>query len=94
MLYAILDGKRLDSEILISSLAQGQASAGTILSVELLDGKKPLAFSQDATGLHVNLAKFAKGDSAYVLKIMGLKMNSITSTRSGNPMTNNGVGQR
>ncbi len=94
VLYAILIGDRSDSDVLITSLARGQAPAGTVVAVSLLGSKKPLSFSQDSTGLKVKLPSPLPGESAYTLKITGLQMNPPTWTASGDPMPNNGIESR
>jgi alpha-L-fucosidase len=86
VLYAILLGKWPGSDVVIASLAEGQAPAGKITSVTMLGSAKPLSFTQDSKGLKVKLPDSAPGDSAYTLKITGLEMNPSTSTASGNPM--------
>ncbi|MCU7547976.1 alpha-L-fucosidase [Chitinophagaceae bacterium LB-8] len=85
-LYAIIVGKWPGASILISSLAQGQSLQGKITSVTMLGSKGQLTFSQNATGLKVNLPSVPPCDAAYVLKITGLKMNSPTWTATGNPI--------
>lgn len=90
-LYAIIVGKWPGASALVTSLAQGRAPAGKITSVTMLGTKGPLTFTQDASGLKVNLPASAPCDIAYTLKIIGLKMNPPTATDSGNPMINNGV---
>ncbi len=90
-LYAIILGKWPGAIALITSLAQGHAPAGKITSVTMLGAKGQLTFTQDASGLKVNLPATAPCDIAYTLKITGLKMNPSTATESGNPMVNNGV---
>jgi len=51
----------------------------------MLGADKPLAFTQDATGLKVELPATAPCQYAFVLKLTGLKMNPPTWTQSGNP---------
>lgn len=86
VLYAIVAGKPPASEVVIASLALGQAPAGKITSVTMLGSPQPLRFSQDSNGLKVKLPEALPGESAYTLKITGLQMNSSTYTGSGNPM--------
>lgn len=85
-LYAIIVGKWPGASVLITSLAEGKAPEGKITSVAMLGSEGQLTFSQDATGLKVNLPATPPGDAAYTLKITGLKMNPPTWTASGNPM--------
>lgn len=63
-------------ETTITSLATGASSLppGKIERVELLGAPGPLAFTQDAGGLHVKLPAKKPCDHAYVLKITGLKL--------------------
>lgn len=88
-LYAILLGKKLNSEIVIKCLARGLAPEGEIQSVELLGDKQPLLFKQDAAGLRITLPSRPADESGYALKISGLRMNPPTWTVSGDPMPNN-----
>lgn len=85
VLYAIISGKWPGAAATITSLADGVAPAGKISSVTMLGTKGNLAFTQDASGLHVTLPLNAPCDIAYTLKITGLKMNPSTVTKSGNP---------
>ncbi len=87
-LYAIISGKWPGTTATITSLAEGQAPAGKITSVSMLGAKGNLAFTQDASGLHVTLPPNAPCDIAYTIKITGLKMNPSTVTESGNPIVN------
>jgi alpha-L-fucosidase len=91
-LYAILLGKWPSSDVVIASLAEGQAPPGKITSVTMLGSGDPLSFSQNSDGLNVKLPDSAPGDSAYTLKITGLQMNPPTWTASGDPMPNNKAG--
>jgi len=92
-LYAILMGDWPGSEVVVESLGEGKAPVGKVNSVTLLGSSGSLSFSQDASGLRVKLPSVAPtGESAYVLKISGLKMNAPTWTASGDPMVGNGVG--
>ena len=84
-LYAILLGNWPGETVIITSLAQGQPLKGKITAVTMLGGEGELKFSQEATGLKVELPPAAPGKYAYVLKITGLKMNAPTWTKSGNP---------
>jgi alpha-L-fucosidase len=61
-------------EAVIKSLATDQPVQGKVTSVELLGHAGPLAFTQDATGLHVKFPADKPGDFAYSLKISGLKL--------------------
>jgi alpha-L-fucosidase len=89
-LYAIVLGKFL-SNLLITSLAIGQAPEGKIVSVTMLGSSQPLSFTQDSTGLKIKQLDSAPADRPYTFKITGLKMNPPTWTLSGDPMPNNGV---
>jgi alpha-L-fucosidase len=86
-LYAIIVGKWPGTSITISSLADGQTQ-GKVSAVSMLGSASQLSFTQDASGLKVTLPANAPCDIAYTLKITGLKMNSPTSTKSGNPIAN------
>ena len=90
-LYAIFLGKWPGAEAVLPSLAQGAAPAGAISNVTMLGAPGNLRFTQDAAGLHVRLPPSAPCPYACVLKITGLKMNPPTSTRSGDPLLNNGL---
>lgn len=92
VLYAIVIGDR--SDVLITSLARGQAAAGRVGEVSLLGSKEHLSFSQDSSGLRVKLPGPPPGESAYTLKITGLQMNPPTWTVSGDPMSDNGKTRR
>jgi len=85
-LYAIISGKWPGTTATITSLADGLAPAGKISSVTMLGAPGKLAFTQDASGLHVTLPASAPCDIAYTIKITGLKMNPTTVTESGNPV--------
>jgi alpha-L-fucosidase len=61
-------------EALIASLAPGKAPPGKIAAVELLGHPGPLAFRQDAAGLHVEFPAEPPCHYAYALKITGLKL--------------------
>ena len=50
-------------------------SLGTVEKVELLGAKEPLTFTQDASGLNVNLPTEQPGKHSFTLKITGLNMN-------------------
>jgi alpha-L-fucosidase len=83
-LYALVTDWPADGQVVIKSLATGAKSlpAGKIEKVELLGdkrrfrflGNKPLAFTQDETGLHVTFPAAKPCDFAYALKITGLKL--------------------
>ena len=90
-LYAIIVGKWPGATVQIASLAQGKAPDGKIKSITLLGTTTPLTFTQDATGLLVNLPPTPPCDNAYTLKITGLRMNAPTATKSGNPIMKDGV---
>ena len=85
-LYAIIVGKWPSASVLITSLAVGQANVRKIASVTMLGSKGSLSFSQDQSGLKVNLPNGPPCDAAYTLKITGLKLNLPTWTASGNPI--------
>ena len=82
-LYAIVVGKWPDSDVLITSLAEGQAPAGKITSVSMLGSAKPLSFGQYSDGLKIRLPDSVPGESAYTFKITGLRMNLPAWTVSG-----------
>ena len=84
-LYVIILGNWPDEEVVITSLSQKKAPVGKITSVSMLGNEGNLEFTQDATGLRVKLPAIAPCKYAYVLKIVGLKMNLPTWTKSGNP---------
>jgi alpha-L-fucosidase len=90
-LYAIVLGKKLTNDLVISSLATGPTSAGKVASVSMLGSDRPLSFTQDSDGLKIKQLDSAPSDVPYTLKINGLKMNPPTWTVSGNPMLNNGM---
>jgi alpha-L-fucosidase len=90
VLYATMTGKWPGSDVVITSLAQGLATAGKVASVSMLGSSQPLRFSQDAEGLRVKLPDSPPGESGYTLKITGLQINPPTWTVSGDPMPNNG----
>ena len=93
-LYAIVLGKRVDSKILIKSLAKGRAPEGTIRSVSMLGSKQSLPFTKDAAGLRITLPSGPGDELGYALKISGLRMNAPTWTESGDPMPDPGVAHR
>lgn len=93
-LYAIVLGRRVDSKILIKSLAKGRAPEGTIRSVSMLGSKQSLPFTQDTAGLRVTLPSGPGDELGYALKISGLRMNAPTWTESGDPMPDPGVAHR
>ena len=93
-LYAIVLGRRVDSKILIKSLAKGRAPEGTIRSVSMLGSKQSLPFTQDAAGLRITLPSGPGDELGYALKISGLRMNAPTWTESGDPMPDPGVAHR
>jgi alpha-L-fucosidase len=85
-LYAILLGARPGDRITIASLARDSSpSAGSVSAVTMLGAPGTLAFTQDGSGLTVTLPATAPCDYATTLKIVGLKLNPPTATRSGNP---------
>lgn len=85
-LYVIISGKWPGTTATITSLAEGQTPTGKISTVTMLGAPGKLAFTQDASGLHITLPATAPCDIAYTLKITGLKMNLSTVTESGNPI--------
>jgi alpha-L-fucosidase len=62
------------NEVVIASLATGEAPQGSIGTVELLGHAGTLDFTQDAAGLHVRFPANKPCDYAYALKITGLKL--------------------
>ena len=82
-LYAIILGNWPGAEAKINSLSD---TAGKISEVTMLGDGGELAFTQDETGLKVQLPASAPCKYAYVLKITGLKMNPEVWTDSGNPI--------
>lgn len=85
-LYAIILGKWPGASVVITSLAKGMAPEGKIKSITMLGAKGNLHFTQNNTGLKINMPSTQPCDNAWVLKITGLKMNPPTSTESGNPI--------
>lgn len=86
ILYAIIVGKWPGASALITSLADGQDLTGKIKSVTMLGSDGQLTFTQDSNGLKINLPSTPPCDVAFTLKIVGLKLNSPTWTKSGNPI--------
>ena len=85
-LYAIVIGAwPADGALTLTSLATTPALAGKISRITLLGSSVNLAFTHDATGLHVKLPASAPGKYAHTLKITGLKTNPPTATLDGNP---------
>jgi alpha-L-fucosidase len=72
-LYAI-SLKWPTDELVIPALGTEKISPGKIEKVELLGVKAPLAFTQDAAGLHVKFPIEKPCDFAYSLKITGLQL--------------------
>jgi alpha-L-fucosidase len=85
-LYAIILGDWPGKEVVLHSLATGEALAGQVESVTMLGCAGRLKFAQTPDGLTVELPAAAPGQYGYALKIDGLKMNPPTATDSGNPM--------
>jgi len=83
VLYAIIQGQWPSGEVIVTSLTK---STGKVSSVSLLGSKEKLTFTQDNTGLKIKLPTNPPGDIAWALKITGLKINSSTTTSSGNPI--------
>jgi alpha-L-fucosidase len=73
-LYAILMGWPGDRAS-IASLATSRVPEGEIARVELLGHPGALAFTRDGDGLKVTMPARPPGQYAYVLKIVGLRMN-------------------
>ncbi len=73
ILYVFVMKPISDGKSVVRSLANGK-SLSKIKSVELLGSKGKLSFTQDETGLHVQLPAPAGGDYPFVLKIRGLKL--------------------
>jgi alpha-L-fucosidase len=82
-LYAILIGPWPTGPVTIASLG---TTAGTVSAVSMLGSPGELKFNQIASGLTVTLPATPPCDSAYVMKITGLKMNASTVTADGNPI--------
>jgi hypothetical protein len=71
----------------IPSLAAGADVQGTIAGVSMLGNPGRLEFARDAAGLKVTFpTPSVPPRYAYVLKIVGLRMNPSTRTASGNPL--------
>jgi alpha-L-fucosidase len=85
-LYAIILGDWPGKEVILHSLATGEALAGQVESVTMLGCAGGLKFAQTPDGLTVELPVAAPCQYGYALKIDGLKMNPPTATDSGNPM--------
>ena len=87
-LYAIVIGAwQPHSEITLVPLATGAANVnGKISRIALLGGAADLAFTANATGLHVTLPESAPGQYAYTLKISGLHLNPAANPPDGNPL--------
>jgi alpha-L-fucosidase len=83
-LYVIILGSWPAGEISIDALPVGD-EAGAPTGVTLLGSPQALDFTQDSQGVHVTLPKAAPSPYGSVLKISGLKLNTPTSTASGNP---------
>jgi alpha-L-fucosidase len=88
-LYAIILGNWPGAEAVVTSLPE---AAGKVETVTMLGSDGNLEFTQDAAGLKVKLPATAPCKYACVLKIIGLKMNPPTWTKSGNPQLQPGVG--
>lgn len=86
-LYAIVLGPwPAGREVLLTSLASVEPRAGRFIEVHLLGADDvPLGFTQDATGMKVQLPDPAPAAVAFTLKITGLETNSTLNTRDGNP---------
>jgi alpha-L-fucosidase len=84
-LYAIvLNPWPASGELDLPSLAVSSEITGEIAHVSLLGGTG-VKFVRDTTALKVKLPETAQSKYAYVLKILGLKMNPSLNTRDGNP---------
>jgi alpha-L-fucosidase len=86
VLYATFMGNWPGSDVVIMSIKAGQEPSGKITSVTMLGSPAQLSFSQDAVGLKVNLPQSPSTESAFTLKIKGLRMNGPTWTASGDPI--------
>jgi alpha-L-fucosidase len=64
-----------EGEAVIQTLGSGGVAEGTIKSVTLLGHEGELKFTQGKDGLRVEMPETKPCDYAYVLKIVGLKMN-------------------
>jgi alpha-L-fucosidase len=82
VLYATILGPWPAPALTIKALG---GTAGAITSVTLLGVTGPLPFAQSDGGLNVMLPPAPPGPDGSVLKIIGLKLNPPTATRSGNP---------
>jgi alpha-L-fucosidase len=74
VLYAITQSWPKDQAVIVS-LANGNASQGTIQSVSLLGTEGTLQFTQNADGLKIQMPAKQPCKYAFVLKITGLKLN-------------------
>jgi alpha-L-fucosidase len=88
-LYAIVFGNwPADHAVLLAPLATGAVGVdGKVTQVALLGASAALAFTQDATGLRVQLPETPPSGYAYTLKISGLKLNPPLNPPDGNPIT-------
>ncbi len=84
-LYAIILGNWPGAEATITSLGTTNSPPGKINTVTMLGSPGKLQFTQDTAGLTVKLPATPPCQYAWVLKIIGLKMNPPTWTKSGNP---------
>lgn len=84
-LYAIVVGDWTGGEIDLPKFAIGAAHEGEVTRVALLGGATSLAFTREGGGLRVRLPSTAPGPYAYVLKIIGLKVNPPIDPPDGNP---------
>jgi alpha-L-fucosidase len=86
VLYVIVIQKKGIDSLTISSLATGRGIGGKVAAVTVLGGEQSLPFTQEGKGLRVTQLTGISEDRPFTLKITGLKMNSPTSTISGNPV--------
>lgn len=87
VLYAIVMGEWPRSDLVITSLGSGAGSVGTVTAVQLLGAKNEIAFKQEEAGLRLTLPAERPCKHAYVIKIMGLKLNPPVPSPSGNPVS-------
>jgi alpha-L-fucosidase len=85
-LYAIIIGKWPGASVRITSLSTDLAPEGIIRSVTMPGIQANLKFTQNGSGLNIDLPSTPPCEHAYVLKICGLQMNPPTWTNSGNPI--------
>lgn len=74
-LYVLALGWPKGDEAVIAALAAGPVSPGKITKVELLGARTAVAFTQDTTGLRIQLPPKPAPSPAYVFKVTGLKLD-------------------